>query len=385
MMKLLQRLILAYARFLFLPILQLVTLTSFLAGGNWLWAGVAAYLLVAIVSDEIGGDTTITDKDEASFFHDGLLYLSVILMTVEMFVLAWFAGSSDFLNLGALANTGFGVDLFLAREATNTLALVGAVLSVGVNLAGAAGGAGHELMHRVNSRVEFAAGQWVLALCAYSSFMIEHVYGHHRNVGLARDCGTAWRGMSLWRHILRSFTRCHLNAPRYENDRLSRKGHNWLHYKNRALQGHLMAGFIGLVFYASAGWPGVVAFAGSAIVAIFIIEAFSYLGHYGLVRAPGKSIHPRHSWNSYSGVLTGLLFNLPRHSSHHASANRRYWQLEQEADAPVMPYGVSAMALIAMVPSLYYRVVGASLEDWDNRLATQEERQLIPEQTKRIT
>ena len=378
----LRHLILAYARFLFLPILQLITLASFLAGGSWLWAGVTAYLVVAIAADEIGSDTVLSEQEAHSFFHDFLLYLSVLLIAFEMLMLVWFTSMSDVLSIGLAANIIFGADLYAAREASGVFALVGACLSVGFNLAGAAGGAGHELMHRVNSRMDFLIGQCVLSMSAYSSFMIEHIYGHHRNVGLAQDCGTALRGMSLWRHILRSMHHCHMNAIRYENDRLSRKGQIWFHVRNKTLQGHLVTVAIALLFWIAAGWQGLLAYAVTALVAISVIEAFSYLGHYGLVRVPGTPIEPRHSWNSYSGVLTGLLFNLPRHSSHHASPNHRYWQLERESDAPVMPLGVSSMAVAAMIPPLYFHLVENSLADWDKRLASADERKLIASQGK---
>ena len=47
------------------------------------------------------------------------------------------------------------------------------------------------------------------------------------------------------------------------------------------------------------------------------------------------------------------------------------------AGAPVLPYGYETMALIALVPPLWRRIVAPLLSDWDQRLANDAERRLV--------
>jgi len=375
-MPVIHNFLLRYARFLFLPAIQLLTIGTVFVGGAWLWAGLIVYCTLTLVADEFAGETEVSEQKQSSFFHDFSLYLTVVLMVLEMVFLAWFLGSGDFLLLG-LAFGQFGLDLAAARSSSGLFDITGLIFSVGFTLAGVSGAGGHELMHRTRSRFDFFMGQLAMSLSAYSSFMFEHVYGHHRNVGFAHDSGTAQRGMSLWVHIFRSIKHCHINAFCFERDRLKKRNLFWLHHSNRVLQGHFMALMTLAVFVWSAGFYGFLGFVLTIWLSISLTEAYSYLGHYGLVRAPGGPIEPRHSWNSYNGVLSGLLFNLPRHSSHHQSAHKHYWQLEREIDAPVMPMSISLMATVAMVPPLFYKSIERSLNHWDQNFATKEELEIL--------
>jgi hypothetical protein len=45
----------------------------------------------------------------------------------------------------------------------------------------------------------------------------------------------------------------------------------------------------------------------------------------------------------------------------------------------VLPYGYETMALIALVPPLWRRIVAPLLSDWDQRLANDAERRLVEE------
>jgi len=373
-----RNLLLAYARFLFLPTIQILTVVSIFVGGAWLWAGLIAYCMLTLVADEFSGETEIVEPKQSSFFHDMCLYIAVVLMVIEMLLLAWFLGDGDLLLIGLMLDQ-FGIELFAARSSSSLVHIAGLIFSVGFTLAGVAGAGGHELMHRTRSRFDFFMGQLAMSLSAYSSFMFEHVYGHHRNVGFLCDSGTAQRGTSLWSHIFRSIKLCHINAFRYERNRLVKKEKAWLHYSNRVLQGHAMALLTLTVFIWSGGLYGFLGFAVTVWLSISLTEAYSYLGHYGLIRAPGKPIEPRHSWNSYNGLLSGLLFNLPRHSNHHRSVNKSYWQLEKEMEAPVMPMSISLMATIAMIPPLFYKSMEQSLNHWDRHFASKEELDILSE------
>ena len=66
-----------------------------------------------------------------------------------------------------------------------------------------------------------------------------------------------------------------------------------------------------------------------AVVRFSVLEVVNYLEHYGLLRARNaagryEKVDPRHSWNSDRLVTNVFLFQLQRHSDHHANPLRRY-------------------------------------------------------------
>ncbi|MDP9109556.1 MAG: alkane 1-monooxygenase, partial [Pseudomonadota bacterium] len=56
-------------------------------------------------------------------------------------------------------------------------------------------------------------------------------------------------------------------------------------------------------------------------------------------------------------LMNWFLLNLARHSDHHAYASRRYQELRHHEDAPQLPGGYGAMALLALFPPLWFRVI----------------------------
>ena len=71
------------------------------------------------------------------------------------------------------------------------------------------------------------------------------------------------------------------------------------------------------------------------------------------------------------------MVNVQRHSDHHRSAGTRYWRLCVLDDAPVYPFGLAVVAAIAFVPPLWRRFMRPLLDEWDRRLASPEERELL--------
>jgi alkane 1-monooxygenase len=92
------------------------------------------------------------------------------------------------------------------------------------------------------------------------------------------------------------------------------------------------------------------------------LEIINYIEHYGLERAKGadgryeRTTH-LHSWNSDYALSNLMLFQLQRHSDHHAYPKRRYAVLRHHADSPQLPGGYSAMFVLALCPPLWRRVI----------------------------
>lgn len=361
--------ILAQARFAALPAVQLVAIATLFAGGGWLWLG-AGLIVSVLFLDETSGDYRAPLDRPNTLFLEGALYVVVplmVLLTLGL-VLLTAAPGSPAADLARALN--------IADASDSWIAILGAVVSVGLITGPAVGAFGHELMHR-STRAEWWLGQALLLNCLYTALAVEHVHGHHRDVGTAADVASAPRGTSFWRYLPRAIVGMRVGAARIEAARMRRRRLPWYVSRNRFLQGLALEIVVVTAILAFAGPLALAAFLASAAIGVFVIEVANYIGHYGLVRVPGKPVMPRHSWNGPRFLSTSVTVNLPRHSHHHASAGTPYWDLRILDDAPILPFGLSVMSVIALVPPLYFRVIGPRLDDWDRRLASAEELALI--------
>ena len=84
--------------------------------------------------------------------------------------------------------------LIIVSDSTITL-LTAAALGAAVGMSGGSIGitTAHELIHRKNKFMR-GIGVFLLVLCCYGHFRIEHIYGHHLNVATKEDPATARRG-----------------------------------------------------------------------------------------------------------------------------------------------------------------------------------------------
>ena len=111
-----------------------------------------------------------------------------------------------------------------------------------------------------------------------------------------------------------------------------------------------------------------------------LLEFVNYLEHYGLVRAPQAPVKPHHSWNSNKRMSAFVLYNLTRHSHHHAEGDLPFWRLEPYPEAPMLHFGYLTTIAITMVPPLWHRLMIPKLKEWDQRYASPEERRLAAAQ-----
>ena len=246
------------------------------------------------------------------------------------------------------------------QPAATAIEIVGGVLSAGI-----AGGVvgitvAHELIHR-RSRVDRFLGGVLLASMSYPHWALEHVAGHHRLVATRADPATARLGESLPRFLVRSIVGSYRSAWAIEAARLKRFG-------DRSPLGNrvLWCGAAPLIVAAAIGLalgPGAVLFFfAQSLVAIVLLEIVNYIEHYGLERrlvAPGayERVSPLHSWNASHRLTNALLFNLQRHSDHHVWPGRPYFTLRHHDQSPQLPLGYAGMALLAVVPPLWRRVM----------------------------
>jgi alkane 1-monooxygenase len=262
-----------------------------------------------------------------------------------------------------------------ARNATNFYTGVGGLVSLGM-VYGVAGVNGpHALVHRTKSPLDMVLGRWLLANTWDTGFAIEHVYGHHRNVGTQKDPATARRGEYVLAFVVRSSIGQVLSALNFENERLQRRGISNTIISNRFWRGQIMTLCVIAFFTFLVGPFGIFYSALAAFVGKIYLEIVNYVEHYGLVRIAGNRIEDRHSWDSHRRISSGLTYNLPLHSNHHRFATRPFWELQHaQGDAPLWPMGYVVMIIISFFPSLWRKISDPLLADWDKRLASSEER-----------
>jgi alkane 1-monooxygenase len=203
----------------------------------------------------------------------------------------------------------------------------------------------------------------------YGHFYVEHNRGHHVRVATPEDPASSRLGETFWAFLPRTMVGSARSAWALERRRLARTNRGPWHPRNQvlsawALSALLMAALLGL---AAARDPGslpqvAVLLAVQALYAASLLEVVNYMEHYGLRRrevAPGRyeRCDPTHSWNSNSLASNVLLYQLQRHSDHHANPARRFQALRHFDASPQLPRGYASMIVVAYVPRWWRRVM----------------------------
>ena len=250
--------------------------------------------------------------------------------------------------------------------------LVGAVATVGIACGAFGINVAHELGHH-RSRFDQAMAKILLMTSLYGHFFIEHNRGHHARAATAEDPASAPLGMTIYAFWLRSVTGGWRGAWRLEARRLHRAAHPYLTLRNAVLR--LTLAQLALLGIAAAlfGWA-VLAWVAAAVCGFLMLETVNYIEHYGLKREKTASgryerVQPQHSWNSNHPLGRVLLFELTRHSDHHANAGRKYALLRHFDDSPQLPTGYPGMILLALVPPLWFAVMNPHVDKELTRLA----------------
>jgi len=231
----------------------------------------------------------------------------------------------------------------------------------------------HELIHKAG-RLEPLLGGIALTSVGYSGFKIEHLRGHHVHVSTPGDTSSANLGESVYAFIARGLLRNPREAWRLEAERLHRRALPVLSWHNEMLRWTALWVAMILAAYAIGRWTGTAFFLAQGVIAAATLEVINYIEHYGLRRRRDASgryepVTHLHSWNASPRLSNWLLFQLQRHSDHHAHARRRYQVLRHHQDSPQLPAGYAGMFVLALVPPLWRRVMDPRVKRFRERIA----------------
>jgi len=304
------------------------------------------------------------------------LWMALPLLSLIVFCSVWSVSAGDALGFGAWVTRRTGYDVVAARDATTFVHHLSAWIVTGLMIGLVGTIPAHELTHRTWDRVSMLVGRWLLAFSFDTTFAIEHVYGHHRYVSTAHDPATAPRGRNVYAHIVASTLMGNVSAWNIERVRLGSKRLGRYSWHNAVIRGHLMSVLLVAAAFAMGGWRGGAFFTTCALAGKALLEIVNYMEHYGMVRHPETPVQPRHSWNTNRRISSWSMFNLTRHSRHHAQGEVAYQDLKPYRDAPMMIGGYLTTLVVAMIPPLWHARMTPKVLAWDRDFATPGERRL---------
>ncbi|WP_375175350.1 alkane 1-monooxygenase [Pseudooceanicola sp.] len=228
----------------------------------------------------------------------------------------------------------------------------------------------HELIHR-SGREAVQLGKIVYTSLLFGHHASSHPKIHHIYVATPYDPNSAMPGESFYRFFFRAWIGSFREGWRIERHDLKRAGRPWTAHP---YIGYVFGGigFVGLAWLL-ADWPGVLVLLAMAGMAQLQILLSDYVQHYGLERgeAPdGKldPVRPIHSWNSPHRMSSAMMLNASRHSDHHMHPGRIYPGLQIDPkEMPMLPRSLPVMAVVALFPPLWRKIMNPRLLTWQSR------------------
>ena len=301
------------------------------------------YFFVPFLDFLIGEDTSNPPESaiealEADVYYRWITYATIPILWIAVIFNCVFLCTSSLTTLEWLA----------------TVISTGSVLGFGLNVS-------HELGHKLQTMPRKIA-LFNTALGAYGHFSIEHNRGHHRHVSTPEDPASSKMGENIYQFACREMPGAALRAWRLEADRLQRQNKSVWHFENEILQALCLTALVYGSLIGIYGFDMVIVLIPVAIWGAFQLTSANYVEHYGIQRL--KTAHgnyenclPHHSWNSNHLVSNLVLFQLQRHSDHHAYPGRSYQSLRDFPELPRLPSGYFGMFFLAYLPPLWFRVM----------------------------
>jgi len=339
--------------------LPLTVVVGYYMGNWWNYSNIVyVFVLIPLLDELLGKDqhnlspTEATAATQDNFFNT-VLYVWVYIQVV---FLLWSA-------------------YVVSTNTLSTAAYIGFCISVGLVTGGVGITVAHELGHKTAYFDRLHAKILLMTVC-YMHFYVAHNRGHHVWVATPKDAATSRLGENFYSFWLRTVVGSWQEAWDLEKERLLKKNKGVWVWENEMLKAMVFPFlFAGSIFIVLSVWQGVMAyewllfFVFQSIIAFSLLELVNYIEHYGILRkelAPNKyeKVNPLHSWNANQLLSNLFLFQLQRHSDHHANALKPYQTLNDMPDSPQLPAGYPLMILTALCPPLWFKLMNPRLQQW---------------------
>jgi alkane 1-monooxygenase len=344
-------------------ILPSLVIAGFYLGEWWNWLTIGfVFLIITSIDYWVGLDTENVAEDSVKMVGEEFYYRFVTYL--------W-----TFVQVGFVVWCCYAIG---TGKINTWFEWVGFTVGSGLVTGGIGITVAHELGHK-KSKLEQFYGQLILMTVCYMHFFIEHNRGHHVQVATPADPATARKNENFYSFWFRSVFIGYTHAWHLEKESLKRKGHSTISIYNTMIWFAVLPFFFcGLVMFlfsnsTASVWTIPIFFFTQSIVAFTLLELVNYIEHYGIVRKQNahghyERVNPLHSWNASHLISNFFLFQLQRHSDHHANAIKRYQVLNHVNESPQLPFGYPTMILMALVPPLWFARMNPLLEEWNEKI-----------------
>lgn len=228
----------------------------------------------------------------------------------------------------------------------------------------------HEYFHK-NNRVEKCIARFFLSLLLYNYLEYEHLHSHHNDeiTCTEQDVGTARLNEGVYAFAWRAYSDSFKKSFSIQSDILANQGNRFFNvFRNTLLRWSLCS----IAIYVSVG-----IFIGTAALALLLTQTFialllfgsvTYGQHYGLMRRVNsnntlESFSFMNIFASDHFISSREFINLTHHGHHHLFQLCRYPHLKVIRMGPKLPYGYTTMAIIALIPSLWFKIMNPVVEE----------------------
>ena len=320
----------------------LLTLACFV-GGLFPLLALLSITVVVFFMDKLPRDLHASDRSGRR--------LSLILAAVHFALLAlgiWSLANNDALTFVDKILIYIGLGLFLGQISNSNA---------------------HELIH-ASARLPRRLGAAIYITVLHGHHVSAHLRVHHVHAATGADPNSARAGEGFWAYAQRALRGefiAGLRADTAQRARAAAPPVAWTH----PFVAYVGGGILAMVLaYLLGGAKAVVIHLALAAYAQMQLLLSDYVQHYGLRRRIGpdgkpEPVGPQHSWNAPKWYSSAMMLNAPRHSDHHIHPSRPFPALKvTPATMPILPHSLPMMAVLALIPPLWRRVMDRRLAKW---------------------
>lgn len=304
---------------------------------------VVLHVIIPTIDTLIGTDNNNPDPEEVKLLEQDPYYARL----VKSFIPIQYAANLYAAYLTSRKETSWIDKILLGMS-------MGAINGIAINTA-------HELSHK-SERIDHLLSHLALVPSGYNHFRVEHPYGHHKRAATPEDPASSKMGETFYEFLPRTTIGSFKSAIEIETRRLARKGLSFWSRHNELLQGWGMSATFHGAMTSIFGKRVIPYLMVQSAYSITLFELINYIEHYGLLRQKDEHgkyerTKPEHSWNNNNIVTNLFLYQLQRHSDHHAYPTRPFQALRHFDEAPELPNGYASLLLPALIPSWWFKIM----------------------------